>query len=395
MASIKWVSANGSGDVTTMAPLPYVNPETGAVPSTGEREDMVMMTTVATRSGNRYTCQTAPFKEDAPTIPRPCEPEVPEWEIETERRTEMVPLKDVPTHVPFTVPGREIQRVVKPGPIQDWEEAFPDCDEQTCKVFLMWIDEQGVERNCYDHPDDCVGWYSRADKETRFKCRYGTNLAAAALLALAECTQLAQLFEPNAVESGQAYPDPAKDPAASPGGQTSTAPAPATPPGSGPANPEQSRNCFPTGWGIFNPFEWVYLPVRCALEWAFVPRQSVINNNNNTIHGGWNNTAIRQMAMSIETLLAALPDDGGCGGIPLNVTLPGGVQVSETLLNSCGPPLAAAAATTKSILTGSIIVATVLACSRYLAVIFGFVGYGQVIEQRNAERAERKGAGNS
>lgn len=377
-----------------VAPLPYVNPMTGSyVPEAG-LQDQVMVTTVTTAAGNRYSCATAPFKEDAPTIPRPCEPAVPEWEVETERITELVPLKDYPTHVPYTQPGREIQKVVKPAEIVEWAESFPDCDEQVCKVFLMWIDAQGTEVNCYDRPEECEGWYTRADKETKFKCRYGTNLATAALLALAECTQLAQLFEQGAVENGQAYPDPAKDPASSPGGQTSTAPAPATPPGSGPGNPEQTRQCWPTGWGMFNPFEWVYLPVKCALEWAFVPRQSAINNGNGQIHGAWNNSVIRQFAMSLETLLAALPDDGGCGGIPLNVTLPGGVQVSETLLNSCGPPLAAAAATTKSILTGSIIVATVLACSRYLAVIFGFVGYGQVIEQRAAEKAERKGKGN-
>jgi hypothetical protein len=380
---------------TVAPPLPYVNPMTGTYSPVLGALDVVMMTTVLTQSGNRYSCQTAPFKEDAPTIPRPCYPDVPEWEIETERITEMVPLKDVPTYVPTTTPGREIQRVVRPGPIQDWEQAHPECGEQTCKVYLMWIDEQGTERNCYDFPEHCEGWYTKTDKATKFKCRYGTNLAAAALLALAECTHLAQLFEPNAVDSGQAYPDPSKDPAASPGGQTSTAPAPATPPGSGVNDPTKTRQCWPTGWGMFNPFEWVYLPVKCALEWAFVPRQSVINGNNGMINNGWNNTLIRQVMMAGETLLAALPDDGGCGGIPLNVTLPGGVQVSETLLNSCGPPLAAAAATTKGILSGSIIVATFLACTRYLGVIFGFVGYGQVLEQRAAERAERTGKGNA
>lgn len=29
--------------------------------------------------------------------------------------------------------------------------------------------------------------------------------------------------------------------------------------------------CWPDGWGWFNPAEWVYRPIKCALVWAFVP----------------------------------------------------------------------------------------------------------------------------
>lgn len=29
--------------------------------------------------------------------------------------------------------------------------------------------------------------------------------------------------------------------------------------------------CWPEGWGWFNPAEWVYRPIKCALVWAFVP----------------------------------------------------------------------------------------------------------------------------
>lgn len=29
--------------------------------------------------------------------------------------------------------------------------------------------------------------------------------------------------------------------------------------------------CWPSGWGWFNPAQWVLRPIKCALEWAFVP----------------------------------------------------------------------------------------------------------------------------
>lgn len=34
---------------------------------------------------------------------------------------------------------------------------------------------------------------------------------------------------------------------------------------------EDSGVCFPSGWGLFNPVEWVVKPVKCVLIWAFVP----------------------------------------------------------------------------------------------------------------------------
>jgi hypothetical protein len=34
---------------------------------------------------------------------------------------------------------------------------------------------------------------------------------------------------------------------------------------------DDEEACWPDGWGWFNPAEWVYRPVKCAMTWAFVP----------------------------------------------------------------------------------------------------------------------------
>jgi hypothetical protein len=36
--------------------------------------------------------------------------------------------------------------------------------------------------------------------------------------------------------------------------------------------------CFPHGWGLFNPVSWVEQPVKCALQWAFVPSPSTVTS---------------------------------------------------------------------------------------------------------------------
>lgn len=39
----------------------------------------------------------------------------------------------------------------------------------------------------------------------------------------------------------------------------------------GPCIPSSEGECWPSGWGWFNPAEWVLKPIKCAMVWAFVP----------------------------------------------------------------------------------------------------------------------------
>lgn len=40
---------------------------------------------------------------------------------------------------------------------------------------------------------------------------------------------------------------------------------------SGPCIPEDDADCWDSGWGWFNPATWILVPIKCAIEWAFVP----------------------------------------------------------------------------------------------------------------------------
>lgn len=39
---------------------------------------------------------------------------------------------------------------------------------------------------------------------------------------------------------------------------------------------DSGEECFPNGWGWFNPAQWVLRPIKCALVWAFVPDSAVV-----------------------------------------------------------------------------------------------------------------------
>lgn len=40
----------------------------------------------------------------------------------------------------------------------------------------------------------------------------------------------------------------------------------------------EGGDCWPNGWGWFNPAEWVLKPIKCAFEWAFVPDGDFVAN---------------------------------------------------------------------------------------------------------------------
>jgi hypothetical protein len=54
---------------------------------------------------------------------------------------------------------------------------------------------------------------------------------------------------------------------------TGTSPVPGGAGQTGAGADQDAKQCFPTGWAVLNPVEWVMKPVGCALSWAFVPKQ--------------------------------------------------------------------------------------------------------------------------
>lgn len=245
------------------------------------------------------------------------------------------------------------------------QSAYPACSNGTCTLDL--IDGTG---SCYQgDPSRCATWMTDPNRDSKYSCKYGTYA-----VAIKECFALANAFDLAKVAAGQGLADPATG--TTPGTQTSTKPDTGGAPDPADGG-DQRQACFPTGWGVINPLNWVLQPVKCALNWAFVPRSSVITNQNNNLQ-----TAVRASAVgSIGTILTGIAayavGDGGCNGVHFDVSIYS-ARIKGDLLKACpGDPLAAPAALTKTIITAVISTLAILACIRYVATIFGFTGFGR------------------
>jgi hypothetical protein len=122
---------------------------------------------------------------------------------------------------------------------------------------------------------------------TRVSCNQGPYVAA-----LSACFLLERAYYPGGAPANAANTDgdpatasntdlngnpmPAQQPSpvnvgTVPGGAGAPAPAPAPAPGASP-NP---GDCWPSGWGVLNPLEWVYDPIVCASKALFEPTKDV------------------------------------------------------------------------------------------------------------------------
>lgn len=271
---------------------------------------------------------------------------------------------------------------------------YKTCLSTVCQLILK---KNGV--SCFDGAD-CTGWFTDPARDTTYTCEYASQA-----VALSECTVYAPTWQPDALRTGEVYGDPitgkpapnSPDPierAAAPvkGTDNATQTAP-----HGNAD-DPSRECFPGGWSVFNPIEWVQKPIQCAFSWAFIPRASVLKATQDKVTTALDNSGLGTIQRNTTNLALVGIPGGGCGGIPLRFDLGGskGVHVDTHILAACpGDPLAPAAATTKTILTGLIITAGFLSILRYIATIFGMSGLGGIEREFRMSEKRAEAAGRS
>lgn len=340
-------------------------------------QEVNLVTTITTESGRTYTCRTQGFVESASWVPAPCNPTWAEPdEVITERIVEVVPVRENPTHVPYSNPSREVERTTVPQPVRDQQRENSECSTSTCYVEVMVQRPDGVWVACSKYPELCRDWKRTTETKPTahpFRCEYNFKV-----VDLAECRHLARLFEPGAIEGGTAYPDPSEEgqpgyhPSNPPGSQTSTSPGPATAPGTAVRDPEKQRQCFPTGWGVLNPVEWVYRPVMCALEDAFVPRTSFVQGLLRDLTNRLDGKAPMILMTAMQGWSFDVPS--GCSGINVPFGQLGIPGVSDfRVLDACSDPLVVNLANwSKIAVTVIFAVGSTFATVRNIGAIFAY-----------------------
>lgn len=146
------------------------------------------------------------------------------------------------------------------GTPQDKKDAYPLCTTNAPETGC-WLDLQREGKSCFAGGVYCAGWTQNITRWS-MTCEWGPYL-----LDMAVCQdKYATKFD------GQVQPKPAPDTGGGVPGEGTNPTAPRTDPGA--TTDPDSPGCFGDAWS-WNPVDWIYVPVKCALLWAFKPETSL------------------------------------------------------------------------------------------------------------------------
>lgn len=161
--------------------------------------------------------------------------------------------------------------------------SYPDCTTNA-PTGGCWLDLQKDGKSCFSAGTSCVGWTTHTG-DWNLTCKWGSYN-----MPMSDCEDAYGSTDFSTVPTSDPSPtsgpapssgpstDPSSDPSASPSSDASGEVFPRTgvnPDGDTGTDPATSAdaktsNCWGTGWS-WNPVSWVFIPVKCALVWAFVP----------------------------------------------------------------------------------------------------------------------------
>lgn len=245
---------------------------------------------------------------------------------------------------------------------------FAECMTGSCVQDLIHI-PTGKSCAADDMLEVCRDWFDDPNRSEKYQCTLaGRNVE------IQNCFIYAGLFKPERIAAGAPYSDPLTGHWS--GGKN--APDPSTVVlGSGVLDPDAPRSCFPTGWQVLNPVEWVMQPVQCALQWAFVPRPAVVEVEVARSENAWNETPLGTIPAAVSGwgLDATLT---GCEGPPVDtgMFLPGEGGEVVYPMSACAGPSATWATVSTIALGLTFSVLGVLAIIRQWGGVVGQRGIG-------------------
>lgn len=312
----------------------------------------VILTTIATT----LTKSTAPYTEADGVLPVAECPDLPAG----------VDAARVTVYESYNGEDHELYSEEVTPEYQAQQELAPECSNGTCMLDLR---KNGI--SCFSASALCTDWFSADDRDSIMTCHYGTHA-----VSLEECFVYAPSFNPGTTAIGDPTTgDPLGVPSGAPvgvDGDTFGQPI---------KDPTAERQCYPTGWAVLNPVEWVTKPVQCALEWAFVPRPAVIQEQLTGISTAWNERVTGKVAQVLAPL-NAIPVISGCSGVPVDISIEWPVhwEVHWNFGAACEAPVSVLAGVVRLVFAGGIIVGAIYLMSQYLGGVVGFTGF-----RRNGE----------
>lgn len=184
---------------------------------------------------------------------------------------------------------------------------------------LLDLVQVSTGSSCYDLASQCQAWASEVHEATGktvnlqntdttttasslpYKCTYGGKE-----VAIGECTALMNAFTPEALRSGQTASDPSTG--AKESGVTE------------PAQYDQfdMGNCVGSGVS-WNPVTWVFVPVSCALQWAFVPDPLALSDLKAQAQVSTSQTIVTDVQKEFHSVVPVVSEPNACEGPAFNL----------------------------------------------------------------------------
>lgn len=228
--------------------------------------------------------------------------------------------------------------------------------------------------SCMTWEANCSNWWTETDSGQVpgvYRCTFGGST-----VALTECGPYRYTFDVQTSSPTITNPSTGQsvDWASAPSTGNSTNPG--TGPGTGQWPADQ---CFADGYSsVQNPVDWVLLPIKCALVWAFVPRQTVVDTTTATMAAAWDGTMPGQVPLLVAPLLN-VPTVSGCAGPRVTLSIPwaGTTAVYDGYpLSACNAPVDQIAAIARTIGAAILIYMTLLGVVRRASAVVNAPGVG-------------------
>lgn len=266
-----------------------------------------------------------------------------------------------------------------PATIKELPTTYPDCfgpSTSGCSLRLFKIGTGGLLESCGAIGELCPDWAMQPDVATKYQCQYGATSISINYCSAYRAPLIGVL--PN-IDSGGTLLTPTAPvpPATSLQQLVDTTGSTQTAPNRPVQDPTQPSNCFPTGWGVLNPASWVLQPIKCALEWAFVPRQSAVDDATAHVQAKWAESMPGKVVASLLTFSFTGPGTG-CQGLAVNMNWGPGVQLgTKYFLAACpGDFFAPWAPLFNVFITGATAIVGFFGAARHVGGIFGYGSIG-------------------
>lgn len=302
-----------TGVATTSSPSSWTSIGVSANSADPQRD---MVNTVTGTNGVQYSCTTSTFYETDPTIPDICAPAVPSGVIPS--------LDTLTLHTPDgSAPDQTLSTESTTTAYQDFSTAEPDCATGACSYQVMQKTAAGWEPCTVGTDTACADWFTDPQKSADFECVDGPSSNPTEYTdALADCTELSDYYDAQSQSEGQAYTNPSTGAATGADTSPDQDAQQMNEPGQDLNADGSNADCFPSGWGAFNPLNWVLQPGQCLFRWAFIPTQTDISEFEDQVSSAWDTSAPGEIVdVAIPAYVLPSFDDSGCQGPQLSISI--------------------------------------------------------------------------